>query len=128
MEEESDDNSFDAQWEAEAQAAHAKKRYKTEESGQYQSKMSGTADEGDVDGDIPPDIDDKDTEDYEEECVICLEQLSDQEWGRCTPWKVCVCMLYRLTLGHTCTNKCYYLLYLIIYNVITRICQQPLLS
>ena len=86
MEEESDGNSFDAQWEAEAQAAHAKKRYKTEESDHDQSKkMSGT-DEGDVDGDVPPDID-NDTEDYEEECVICLEQLSDQEWGRCSPCK-----------------------------------------
>ena len=78
MEEESDGNSFDAQWEAEAQAAHAKKRYKTDES-HDQSKIRG-----DVDGDVPPDID-NDIEDYEEECVICLEQLSDQEWGRCTP-------------------------------------------
>ena len=83
MEEESDGNSFDAQWEAEAQAAHAKKRYKTEESDQ-DKKINVTADEGDVDGDVPPDID-NDTEDYEEECVICLEQLSDQEWGRCRP-------------------------------------------
>ena len=84
MEEDSEDNSFDAQWEAEAQAAHAKKRYKTEESDRDQSKLSGCIDEGDVDGDVPPDID-NDTEDYEEECVICLEQLSDQPWGRVTP-------------------------------------------
>ena len=58
MEEESDGNSFDAQWEAEAQAAHAKKRYKTEESQEdHRKKMSGCIGEGDVDGDVPPDID-----------------------------------------------------------------------
>jgi len=90
MEEESDVNSFDAQWEAEAQAAHAKKRYKTEESDQ-DKKIS--ADEGDVDGDVPPNVNDTNSsKDYEEECVICLEILSSQPWGRCTPWKVCVCL------------------------------------
>lgn len=27
----------------------------------------------------------QDCEEYEEECVICLEKLSSQPWGRCTP-------------------------------------------
>lgn len=29
--------------------------------------------------------DDNDDDSYEEECVICLEPLSAQDWGRCTP-------------------------------------------
>lgn len=35
-------------------------------------------------------------ESHEEECVICLEELSSQDWGRCTP------------CGHTFHKKCWW--------------------
>lgn len=100
------DDSFDAQWEAAAEEAAAgrgtvrdaedndegvgaaltssnnsnKKSRVEKEDDDEEKKMAAE------DTPLPlPTNDNNYNDDYEEECVICLEELNKLPWGRCTP-------------------------------------------
>ena len=99
------DDSFDAQWEAAAEEAAAgrgtvRDAEETDEgvaaltSSNNSNKKSRVEKEDDdeemkmaaEDTPLPlPNNNPNYNDDYEEECVICLEELNKLPWGRCTP-------------------------------------------